>query len=94
MVKSQPGVPRVAVSHIMPERIDPLVGMPFAECVGPSLLDEARVRRTTHRLDQSIVIPRGGWIDIDICRGDIVIASQHDRNIFAQRACGRGRRAA
>ena len=88
MIDAQAGIALPAVAQVVPERIDARVGMQFAQRVGPALLDEARVRGPALRLNERVVVPGCRRVDVDVGRGDVVVAGQHDGDVFAQQAAG------
>jgi hypothetical protein len=57
MVKSQPRVALEAVADIVPESVDALARMLFAQRVGPAQLDQAREGCAALRLDQRVIVP-------------------------------------
>src|SRR6185312_1647505 len=56
--------------------------------VRPALRNEGGKRRAALRLDQRVLVPRFGRIDVEWRRRDVVIAGEHDRQILLQERRG------
>src|SRR5213593_1638754 len=79
MVDAKAGIARPAVSHVVPERIDRIVWMQMADRVGPALLQQSPEGRAAFGLEQRVVVPGLGRIDVAIGRHDIEITGQDHR---------------
>ena len=84
MIQPQSCIPSPGVSEIIPERIDTLVRVKFAESIRPSLREEALERVSDLDPEQSVVEPSLGLVDIKFGGHDIVVAGQHNRSIRCQ----------
>src|SRR3981189_2468164 len=60
MVEPQAGVALPSVTHVVPEGIDALVRVLFAECIRPALLDEAGIGRAAFSLHARAITPSRG----------------------------------
>ena len=67
MVEPQTCIAWPAISHIVPESIDQFVGVLGTDGIDPPSANELFERRAAFRLDQSVIIPRFRWVDINIC---------------------------
>ena len=88
VVEPETGVARPSVPHVVPKRVDAFVTAQVTDGVGPSLLDEPGIGRAACRLDQRIIIPGRGGIDVDFGGSDVVVAGQHSGHAFAQQLSG------
>src|SRR4029450_4803111 len=80
MVKPKSCITLPAIAQIVPERVDALPTVAFSDRIGPGLADTARVASAAPRLHQGVFVPRRGRIDVNLGRGDVEVACQHDRN--------------
>src|SRR5690606_26968246 len=63
-----------ALSHGVPECVDALAGMLVSKGIGPAAADQRSVCGTRLRLNQCILVPRLGGVDVEIGRRHIEIA--------------------
>src|SRR6185437_4506802 len=88
MVEPEARIARPAVALVIPEGEHWLRGMQSADRVRPALRNEGGKRRAALRLDQRVLVPRFGRIDVEWRRRDVVIAGEHDRQILLQERRG------
>ena len=81
VIDAQPGVPRPAVPHVIPERVHRRVGMQRADGVEPAVVEQTRKTRTRLAPKQRILGVGFCRIDIAVRRNDVVVPGQHDRNV-------------
>src|SRR5947209_20626395 len=76
MVDADAGVALERVPPVMPEGVDPLVGMEMADRVGPPLRDELAVFLPSLRREQGVGLPSLSLVDVLVSGDDIVVADQ------------------
>ena len=67
-----------ALPHVIPERVHRFFGMERADGVGPALREKAQIRGAALGLQQGVTIPGLRRVDVEVCRHNVVIASQRD----------------
>jgi hypothetical protein len=80
VVDAQPAVALPAHALVVPIGVHGLVRIERADGIGPSLLQKARVGGTALRLQQGVIVPGLGGIDVPLGRDHVVVARQHDRH--------------
>src|SRR5450755_3069937 len=90
MVDTEAGVALPSMAQVVPERVDALVAMQLSQRIRPTLLEETRVGEATLWLDEGVVVPRSGGVDVDVGRGHVEIAGKHNGNFVAQERAGVG----
>ena len=78
MVETQTAIALPTVPHVVPKRVHRLFGMERANGVGPALREKALIRSAALRLQQGVTIPGLRWVDVEVCRHNVVISRQHD----------------
>ena len=80
VIKPQAGISFPSLPQIVPKREEAfVVRMHLAKTVGPSLLQEFLVCRAWFWLEQGIIVPGLGRIDIAISWNHVEVPGQYDR---------------
>jgi hypothetical protein len=80
MVEAKAGVSTPAISLVVAERVRRVRGMKRSDRIGPSLVQETLESGPALRLQQRIVGPGLGRVDVQISRDDVVVAGKDGRN--------------
>src|SRR5687768_6962964 len=83
VIEAQPGIARPAIPLVVPESVDLLARVQRPQRIGPALLQQALERRAAFGLQQRVIVPGPGWIDVEVGRHDVVVAGQDDRLLAA-----------
>src|SRR3954454_15116384 len=88
MVEPQARITRPAVSLVIPEGVDALFRVQFADRVTPALCHQRGKGRTALRLDQGILVPRARRVDVDLIWRNVVVAGEHHGQILLDQGSG------
>src|ERR1700692_4628779 len=77
MIDAQPRILLPVLTEIIPEGVDTFVLIASAHGIGPSLSKQALIALAAFRLQQRILQPRTGVVNILIGRNDVVVARKH-----------------
>lgn len=81
MVEPQTRVASIGISKIVPERVNALSRMHFAQRISPSLSDEVSVGFPDFDAEQRVVSPTLRLIDIQLRRHDVIVTHEDDRHL-------------
>ena len=79
MIEPEAGIAWPAHALVVPEGVDALLWMPVTQRVGPAAADELSVGCTAVRVDECVIVPGRGRVDVEVGRRDIVVSGKHDR---------------
>ena len=77
VVEPQPGVAPPAIALVVPESVDRLVRVQVRSASVQPCFEQAPERGAACGLQQRVVVPRLGRIDVGVGRHDVVVAGQH-----------------
>jgi hypothetical protein len=79
VVETQTAIALLALSLVIPEGVRRLFGMKRANGIGPASRDEALIRSAALGLEKGVMIPGLRRVDVEVCRHNVEVSSQHDR---------------
>src|SRR5438445_13328257 len=84
MIDPDAGVALEGIAPVMPESVDPLVGMEVPDRVGPALSDELAIFFTRFRSEQGVLRPALRLVDVYLGWNDIIITDEDCRQLAVE----------
>jgi putative transposase len=93
MIQPQSLIVGPALSHVVPECVHRLCRMQFAQRVRPALFDDPLKRCPALWLNECVIVPRLGRIDVEGSGDDVIVTHKRDRSTRFQQCMGMAREA-